>query len=256
LPTAQIISERGGIDDFGNHSNILIKQTRKGCIRNLLGCIAQTEARVATMQDQDIDRFYILEESHWFCRIFFECIHPFSMKLSVGGDIGGPVIGQFERPLACASNPWKCCCFQQITAIDYSTQQVVGKTEETFWICGPQFNVFNESGAHQYKIHIPVCCFILPNVCKEGLCSCRVPFYIYPPNAGVDDEHVGRIVKVWAGWGNAFIGVHQFQVEFPEKSDASTKLTLLGSALLINELYFKRDANYKAINQIENQKKV
>jgi len=228
-----------GIDEIGQFPNLLIKQSRKGCLRNMCGCDATTEAHVATKEDKNINRFYILETSSCFFRTFCESIHPFKMDFSIGGDKGGPIISQFERPMACPVSHCKCCCFQEISVLDNHSKAVVGKTTETFWLCGPQFNVTNQAGEQEYKIHIPICCFCLPNICKEGLCSCRVPFYIYLPGASAEDQHVGSIVKIWSGFGNEVLGAHQFQVDFPEKASPNTKMTLMGSAMLINELFFK-----------------
>jgi len=38
--------------------------------------------------------------------------------------------------------------------------------------------------------------------CAEGLCNCKVPFYIYPAgSSGGKGEEIGKIVKMWRGLG-------------------------------------------------------
>ena len=36
------------------HTNLFIKQTRKGCYQEMLGCEAQTEFKIATMEDKNV----------------------------------------------------------------------------------------------------------------------------------------------------------------------------------------------------------
>ena len=88
-----------------------------------------------------------------------------------------------------------------------------------------------------------MCCGCLPDICKEG--CCRVPFYVYTPetDGSIDGSHVGKIVKLWAGFGNELLGIHKFSCEFPKDADAATKTRLVGATLLLNEIYFKNDQN-------------
>jgi hypothetical protein len=80
----------------------------------------------------------------------------------------------------------------------------------------------------------------LPNCCAEGCCTCRVPLYIYDVVDGKKaEEHTGKIVKIWGGMLNEMTGAHKFEVEFPPNSSNELKANLLGSTLLLNELYFK-----------------
>jgi len=58
------------------------------------------------------------------------------------------------------------------------------------------------------------------NCCAEG--CCRIPFYIYTPED--DNAHVGKIIKIWSGFGNELMGAHKFEVEFPTGADNETKV--------------------------------
>jgi len=81
-------------------------------------------------------------------------------------------------------------------------------------------------------------------ICAEGLCNCRVPFYLYDisQTGDHDDSNVrGKIVKVWAGLLNTFIDVHKFEVEFPINADANEKARICGATFLINEIYFHEE---------------
>jgi len=87
---------------------------------------------------------------------------------------------------------------------------------------------------------MPICFGCLPNCCAEGCCTCRVPLYIYDVVDGKKaEEHTGKIVKIWGGMLNEMTGAHKFEVEFPPNSSNELKANLLGSTLLLNELYFK-----------------
>ena len=54
----------------------------------------------------------------------------------------------------------------------------------------------------------------------------NISFLIKHIEAGSEDEHIGKIVKIWGGFGNEILGAHQFEVEFPPKADATTKVIL------------------------------
>ena len=60
---------------------------------------------------------------------------------------------------------------------------------------------------------------MLPNLCAEGLCNCRVPFYVFPPTGGTTkDDKIGFITKIWAGLGTElFTDAAKFEVSTCEK---------------------------------------
>jgi len=97
------------------------------------------------------------------------------------------------------------------------------------------------------------------NVCAEGCCSCRIPFYFYPPN-GKDDEVListgstpspaapgetpkAQITKIWTGLGQElFTDADTFECKCPDGADAGKKARIIGATLLINQLFFEKDA--------------
>jgi len=79
------------------------------------------------------------------------------------------------------------------------------------------------------------------NICAEGLCNCRVPFYVFPPTGGnTVEEKIGNITKIWTGLGTElFTDADKFEVEFPADANTNAKARLLGALFLINQLFFE-----------------
>lgn len=180
------------MDWLTRYPSLFAKQTRRGCLQELCGCEAQTEFNIATMSDPKTNVFYALEESSCCIRLFCPTVRPFIINVSTA-EKKEPVAA-FERPCACPLASCKCCCFQKMIAKDPSGK-VVGSVSETCWLCVPGFTVKNDSGNHIYDLHQPTCCGgMCVDICKEGCCNCRIPFYIYPPSQ--DQGEVGKIVKV------------------------------------------------------------
>lgn len=57
------------------------------------------------------------------------------------------------------------------------------------------------------------------NICAEGLCNCRIPFYVFPPTGGTTkEEKIGFITKIWAGMtSEVFTDAAKFEVSMCEK---------------------------------------
>lgn len=207
----------------------------------MLGCDAATEFHVATIENPKQDIFYTKEESDCFCRAFCQAIHPFKMTMFQGGDGNGPIVAMYDRPLACHVNSMKCCCYQNIDVFDGNGNIKIGEVKETFYWCIPTFHVFNKDN-HTHIIHPPICFGCCVNVCAEGQGCCRVPLYIYDTDGYNGQDNTGKIVRVWGSLGTELIGIHQFEVIYPNGSSAEQKAVLNGAAFLLNELYFKAGA--------------
>jgi len=181
------------------------------------------------------DKFFVLEESGFCCRYFFQQIHPFKMTMRSGPTAVGPIVASYDRPVRCAAGNCKCCCYQEIFAFDGASNAPIGSVIETFYFCIPRYDLKDKHNEVRYHIAIPECFGCLPNYYAEG--CCRVPFYVYSK----DDtkKHVGKIVRRWGSLGTELIGVHQFSTEFPAGSTAEEKALLLGGTYLLNEIYFK-----------------
>jgi len=217
-------------------SNLLAKQTKKGCLQNCLGCEAVSEFTIATKENPKNDKLYVIEESSCIQRFCLGNLNPFKMTLTEGGQPGGRPVAHFDRPCACPVAPCKMCCFQSIAVADGHSNLPIGSVRETLFFCVPEFIVRNETGDISYYINVPTCCCCLPNVCAEG--CCRVPYYVYTPEDRSNE--VGKIVKIWVSLGTEMLGMNQYECDFPSNATPQQKAVLMGATFLINELFFKR----------------
>lgn len=71
---------------LANYPNLFVKQTKKGCLQELLcGCDANNEFKIATMEDKQHDVFYALEDTSCCIRFLCSTSRPFKIKVSQGG---------------------------------------------------------------------------------------------------------------------------------------------------------------------------
>jgi hypothetical protein len=138
---------------LGKHKNLFVKQTRKGCFQEMLGCEAKTEFKIATMEDKQTDIFYAIEESSCCIRFCCPAIRSFTMDVSEGAGPGGKVLLHYERPLKCLNGNCKCCCYQELMANDATSQQPLGTFKEECYYCIPQFKSLNADGSQDYKVY-------------------------------------------------------------------------------------------------------
>ena len=231
---------------FANNKNLFVKQTRKGCLQNLLGCEAEAEFNISTIEKPNDNIFYAKEESSFCLRLCCPSVNPLTMTISEGGAAGGKKIVDYYKPMRCPLANFKCCCFQEIESkVD---DQVIGGVREAMWFCIPMYNVYKADNTIDYVIHTPTCCGgFCPNPCAEGCCV--VPFYIYPVKDGSksNDAH-GKINKVWSGVMNEVVTqAHKFQVTFPDGADNDTKTRILGATFLINDNFFKSQGDEQKV---------
>jgi hypothetical protein len=114
----------------------------------------------------------------------------------------------------------------------------------------PQFDILTETGTKQYAVHQPVCCGgLCVDICAEGLCNCRIPFYVYPPGAsGEKGSEVGKIVKVWGGLSQEiFTDADTFELKFPADANYEAKLRLLGAVFLLNQIFFESSKDQSSV---------
>lgn len=231
----------GECEPLGNQKNLFVKQTKKGWIQECFGCDANTEFKIATMDERENDIFYAVENTSCCIRFWCQNARPYEINLWSGSNQEGAQIGKFIRPFRCALGPQKCCCHQEIIAESASGSKL-GSVVENYWICLPTFDVKDANNQLKYMLHYPTCCMgMCVNCCAEGCCSCRIPFYIYTPGKGEEKKQVGKIVKVWGGLTQEFLtDADKFELEYPPDADASTKTTLLGATFFLNTLFFER----------------
>lgn len=83
----------------------------------------------------------------------------------------------------------------------------------------PSFDVTRADGSLEYLISPPTCIGgLCVDIFAEGLCSCRVPMYIFPPDAVMlnKESKIGGFVKVWGGLGlELFTDADKFEVPSP-----------------------------------------
>ena len=115
----------------------------------------------------------------------------------------------------------------------------------------PHFTVYKDAEGKQaeHQIQMPTCCGgLCIDVCAEGCCNCRIPYYVYPvgsldrgtelmgsrpeadPKKGKEGKKYAQITKVWGGAATEmFSDADKFEVEFPAGSDPASKARLLGT---------------------------
>ena len=234
---------------------LTIRQTMKGFFQTICGCDANEEFFVSSQprvyaqpimnmagQVQNVammmpsDSLYVLENSDFCVRICCHSNRP--MTLHVASAPGQPEVMRFERPLRCHVHSMKCCCFQEITAIDAKTGANIGLVKEQFrCTCVPKFAVFREDGSTEFILHHPTCCCGCCIDCSQD-CSLNVPYQIFTPDDVDSVRPVGSIVKVFNFldlWGNA----HVFQVVPPLGASSQTKARLMAATFLLHQIFFQ-----------------
>ena len=222
------------------HGSLYIKQTRKGCLQELLGCDANSEFKIATKEDPKTDLFYAIEETNFCIRLVCKNQRPLTMSVHNGPDASAPVMLTIDRPFRCPYGSCKCCCFQEISVKDAATGTKLGGAKEKFYCCPvPLFQVL-EGDKALYDLQMPTCCGgFCVNVCKEGLCNCKIPFYLYEP--GKRDAELGSIIKEWGGLGaELFTTADKFSVTFPEGATPETKAAIWSAVMLLDYNFFEK----------------
>lgn len=237
------LSMGGGVEALAAHNDLFVKQTRRGCIQELMGCEAKTEFKVATKANQQGDIMYALEESSFCIRLICKQNRPWIINLSAGpGTPGGAPVSQHERPFRLPASGCKCCCHQEIYHRDPNGTPI-GSTKEAFWFFVPKFETLRADGSKEYIVSPPTCVGgLCVDIFAEGLCNCRVPIYVYPGDAtSLDkDNKIGGMVKIWSGLGSElFTDADKFELDFPPGADPSAKARLLGTLFLMNQLFFE-----------------
>mmetsp|Transcript_47108 Transcript_47108/g.112291 ORF Transcript_47108/g.112291 Transcript_47108/m.112291 type:complete len:284 (+) Transcript_47108:150-1001(+) len=251
IPTAELVPNQlhmrgGGIDALHVHPNLFVKQTRKGWLQEMLGCEAKTEFNIATIEDKHSHIMYALEESTFLERFLCPMLRSWNMNVWEGQGPEGPGVAQYHRPFRMAPHPCKCCCFQEVQHMDH-TGAPIGSTVEGQYCFVPRFTINDASGNPQFTLSQPTCVGgLCVDICAEGFCNCRVPFYVYPLGANhVAGFEVGKIVKIWykKSWSGLatemFTDADKFELEFPADESPETKARLLGSLFLLNQLFFE-----------------
>jgi len=212
-----------------------------------MGCEAKTEFQISTMENKENFILYALEDTSCINRFICSNYRSWVMNVSSGAAAGGPLIGKYERPLRCPMDGGKCSflpdlCFQEVKSYDPNGAPN-GSVKESCYVCVPTFNVKAPDGTVEYRVLPPTCLGgMCVNICAEGLCNCRIPFYVFPPTGGTTkEEKIGFITKIWAGMtSEVFTDAAKFEVQFPNGSSTDQKARLLGGVFLLNQLFFEK----------------
>jgi len=220
---------------------LVMKQTRRGCLQEFLGCEALTEFKFFIGETQV---FEALEETDCFCRMCCTAIHPY--KMTVKEVQTNEEIVTLDRPLRCAAGGCKCCCYQE--AFVTSKGANLGSIKENCWYCVPSMKVFDPAGAELYMISPPTCVGgICINCCAEGNpCGkgcCKQSFRVYAPESrktGADDPYLGSILKKpKSAMVEIFTDAVTMDVSFPKDATPEQKGLLTGVGLFLNSVFFE-----------------
>jgi len=216
-----------------------MRQTRRGCLQEIMGCEARTEFKYFIGETQIA---HSLEESDCCCRIFCQQMYPY--KVEVKELNTDAELFTAERPMNCPVNSCKCCLYQKMTVS--SGGQELGTIKENCWYCVPEFTAVDHDGKEIYIIRPPVCCGgMCVNCCAEGNpCGkgcMKSSFEIYNPEGyGNDAEPLGKILqKPKSLMTELFTDAQAFDVKYPSDANVAQKGLLAGATLLMNSLFYE-----------------
>ena len=245
-PTSCFFTHTG--EHFGEDTNaVSVRQTRRGCFQEMLGCEARTEFKWFNITVKKTSSLLpLLRNPTVVCVPFCGGCHEFTMVVKEEGS--GVEVLSMHRPMSCNAGPCKCCCFQEMTMS--SNGRTLGKVEEKFYCCVPRMLIKIANGVDIYKVHQPTCCggmcvkcFTEGNPCCGKGC-CREPFHIFPADQIDTDNgaaHVGNILKLPKSMMTELCTDSEaYAVTFPEKSTTEQKALIAGSSVFINASFFEQ----------------
>jgi len=241
----QVMDRDDGQTMLSGYDSLFVKQTKKGCLQEIMGCEATNEFKIYPSKDQanGTETFYSLEESTCFMRICCKNQRSFTQTIWGGTkDARGPVVMTLKKDWSCPVAPCTCCCIPAITYMGADGLSL-GSADIPMFLCLPKILVKDAVGTQQYTVQMPSC---FGGICvdpfAEGCCNCKIPFYIYPPGSSGDkNQAIGKIIKLWRGMGTeVFTDAASFDLQFPPGIDEPTKARLLGSTMFINMLFFEK----------------
>ena len=226
---------------MANCSEMEIRQTRRGCFQELLGCEAKTEFKYFIGSDQIAQS---LDDDDCFCRMCCGPIHPF--KTAVKELNTEAELVTLDRPLACAVGACKCCCYQEADITSDGAK--IGHIKEEYYYCVPRFNITDHDDQPLYKMHSPTClggmcvdCCAEGNPCGKG--CCRVSFRFYDANQADTDgdaEYLGSVLKKpKSTMTEIFTDADAFEVKFPTEATPAQKGIFIASTIFLNALFFE-----------------
>lgn len=246
---AVIVMDRGprGLSHLQAYPNLQVKQTRRGCIQELFGCEAKNEFNIATIEQPQANFMYSLEESTCCMRFCCKNQRAFTQTVWMGNGVADDAntVMSMQKGWTCPMQPCNCYyCFDPYLDMNDGAGQPLGKVKVPWFFCIPQYVVTDENKNVDYHVHMPTCCGgCCVDLCAEGCCNCKIPFYVYKPDQKDRSrgQEIGKIIKIWRGLGvEMFTDADTFNVEFPQDATPEQKARLLGTTFLINMTYFEK----------------
>lgn len=223
---------------FDKMDGVLIIQEHKVCCQEFWSCESTSGYKLAPI-DGGGGTLHIEEESSCCLRVCCRYTRPWASTLHEGHDNTAPLAAEYKRPFRSRVHCCKCCCLQEVeTRVN---GERVGTVKEQCWFCTPSFVVKDGYDAVQYKISYPTCCWgLCVNCCVHGLTGCckHLHFQIYHPDH--PHEHGRQLGSIKKIYSVDFNHEHKFAVRFPVDADHDTKTTIVGSSLLINQVFYER----------------
>ena len=196
--------------------NMIVKQTRRGCFQELMGCEAKNEFLISAQPNPNQVLMYSLEGALYLLvdpfilflcflsDVFFLLINPTesscfmrtccknnrAMKqtvwvgqnesaMNIANNL--PVV-MGQKGLTCGVQPQQCC-FNPYLDLFSGQNEPMGRVTVPFFWCIPEYKIFNEKNVQEYSMHMPTCCGgCCVNCFAQGCCNCKIPFYIYKPD--------------------------------------------------------------------------
>jgi hypothetical protein len=252
---AQVVM--GSCDELGDE--VLIKQTKKGCIQELMGCEAKNEFLIYKSLDSQRDGqpeiMYSLEESGFCVRCCCQNNRPFTQTIWKGTkDAHTEVFLDMKKDWAFPLSPGYGPCFCGLIPalnkppfIQSIKMGDIGSVEIPCFCCIANLKIKDETGKVQYQMQQPSCMGgMCVNCFAEGCCNCKVPFYMFEPDVVKCEvgKEVGKVVKLWRGIGTEiFTDAASFQVTFPPGLDDVSKKRIIGSVFMVNMQFFESSRN-------------
>lgn len=258
---------------FGHHEALLVKQSKRGWLRECFGCEATSEYRVSGMKREYLQKntvshegmnqpnlMYAIEKSSCCIRLCWRDGRGWEMTVAEGNDHGGQPIVTYVKPcgcpLACRCHmgdeecSFPCCCMlPRLTAQGHGGHELGIESRYMCTFCNIPHLEYSEAGQPVYILHPETCCCGACVACHP--CSCKncgyVPFYFHEPGTGqvvggnYDGEHTPQIRKVWGGFKKeCCTTADTFAVFFPSGINAKRKAGILGLTFLLDFSVFER----------------
>ncbi|EOD08543.1 hypothetical protein EMIHUDRAFT_453020 [Emiliania huxleyi CCMP1516] len=245
------LMDRSDTETLGQYESLFVKQTKKGCVQECFGCEATNEFKIypSAADAKGAETYYSLEESDFCMRFCCKNNRAFTQTVWTGTkESHSGTVMTMSKEFSLSAGACLCCCNPAITFKDGAGDSLGGASLPCY-VCLPKISVFDPAGQEEYKVQMPSCVGgMCIDCCAEGLCNCKVPFYIYPAgSSGGKGEEIGKIVKMWRGLGTeVFTDADSFQLDFPKGIDASAKARMLGTTAFVNMIFFEEVGHYES----------